>query len=1311
MYEIFKLDKQVEKFPWYQKLRYKFGNRNKEKAKMVLVEGNPGIGKTTFCIKIASDWAKKVIPKKHDFPVFQLMFLLKCQDIDGDVMQAIDDQLLPEDMPEKRKRKLMDFIRDEKNQEKILIILDGLDELPRKAEPFVDKLLRRKVLSHCSILATSREEKGIDVRQRYDFDCLLQVNGFITRESSDFVRKYFKNPPNDPRNGERLIQAIEKQSFLHALRNNPLNLLLLCIVFQDYDGELPSSRTKLYQIIYRCLQRRFCCKNDGKDHFRFGPSEEQFENVTLALGELAWKGLREDLHSFHEHQFDQLEELGANIDRTLASKSGLVFKVASAKKLDPRHQYHFLHKTFQEFLAAKYLVHKMLEEGKNIFDHFELDSKDVCGKYRQVFLFVAGILDQDGGMFFKQMGRILQESWKWHSSNQNGIFLNELLNESGASDNMALAACLQIGLPKHLELNCNDWLSLRVVRYVHEGSSLQRNAAPLQLTKLNLSEAHTLSEHSAIDLHRILDTSKELEDLSISANEMTSLLANTLLKGLSSNSSLSVFTLQTSKSILPDAAVTFGKSLSSSKSLTAVTLKLFNERSESWASAVDSGLSAATPLKSVNLEIYGLLGNSAVEAFKSLLSNTSLETLSLIVYGNMQDSLAAALTKGLLGETSLRSLTVVVHGRLTNAAANSLEESVLEKRTLLSLGLQVHGEVPESWMTVTGNILSSQKSWQSLLIHPYLFGQFADSPVWLYPISGAAALEHSLTINVWGEWSIRDAEGVRDNLLNCSSLSNLTLNVYGKVSNGVADCLVKFFKANKVPFPLTINLHGKMTSSALRRFREESHLQPFTLNVRDDLATEDSPTSISVDISNEIPDKMISVVKSKQVTDLSVTVSLDNDTNESWVDKTRDILAESSSLSKFSLTVHNCAGRSDAWGKRLGTGLVRSKSLTTFSLAVHNGAEEWEEGLATGLAVSTSLTTFSLTVNNHADRNDTWEYSLPMSLAMSKSLTTFSLTVHNYGDLSERWGRGLGENLAGSVSLTEFSFTVHNYTDLSEGWGCGLGEGLAKIKSLTTFNLTVHNYADMSDGWGSGLGKGLAKNSSLTTFSLTVQDDSDTSGEWGYGLGNCLAKSKSLTQFSLAVLNCADISGEWGHRVGDGLAKVTSLTVFSLTVHNYTGANEDWVCRVCECLSNVSSLTRFNLTVHNYENVSEGWGYRVGVDLSKITSLTTFSLVVHNYTGASENWVYGLGEGVAKMSSLETFSLEINSYAYTATDWEHTLADSLAKSASIATIHLAINNHSKSIGDLGYVMWRRLADVKSLKSLSVSVSLYGENVC
>ena len=1162
IYEIFNLDKRDGKSGWFQRLHHMFGKGTQEKARMVLVEGSPGIGKTTFCLKIANDWARKAIPKKHDFPVFQLMLLLKCRDMDGDVMQAINDQLLPEDMTEEKKEHIMDYIKDDKNQAEILIILDGLDELPKLAEQFVGKLLRRKVLSHCSILATSRQEKGIEVRKRYDFDSLLQINGFTIEDASDYIRKHFKNVDSeDMLKGEKLIQAIKGNTSLHALRSNPLNLLLLCVVFEDFSGDLPSSRSELYQIIFRCLLRRFCTKNCLEVHYDDSALENLFEASTRLLGEIAWRCLLEDRPSFVKEELEKLENMRTNGKGFQVVKLGFVYMEASVKKLNPPHEYYFAHRTFQEYLAAVYLALKMRKKEISVFDFFQLSKGDITSKYRQVFLFVAGILGKDGAVLFTQMGEILYRNWNWLAPNSDCTFLIELLNESGVANDLAMVVCPCIPLPQNLEVSLQDWHTLKFVRYAHEASSLERNLAPVQLTKLSLTteERQTLTEDSASDVHRILDKNKVLKDLVVSVNNMTSLLAITLLKGLPSCSSLSSFTLKTFESIPPDVAVTFGRSLSSCHSLTTVTLKLFSKSNNGWACAVDNALSASSQLKSVTLEFYGLPSGTAVEGLKMLLSNTSLISLSLILAGNMEDCFASSLSEGLAGVTALESLTVIVHGSMSNLAADLFAKGVQKNKTLHSLTFKVFGDVPDHLMAVVDKIRVSaaDNSWKSLVLHPNVQGKFEDvSSSLLTPISNDNILQKIRTINIWGELSTCETEAIEGYLLKMLPLSSLVLNVYGKVSDGVADCLVKFFVANNVLFTLTINLWGEITrygQTALQTLRREGLMQTFILNVHG-LVTEGSEC---------LPFGLKS-------TTLSVNFRITTQ------DKLRKIFSESKSLNELSLAVHSCDDKRGDWGQDLGNGLAKNKSLTTFSLTVHNYAGtrgEWGYGLGIGLAQNKSLTTFSLTVHNYADTGGVWGYGLGNGLAENKSLATFSLTVHNYAGAEGEWGYRLRDGLAQNKSLTTFSLTVHNYAGTRGEWGYDLGSGLAHNKSLTTFSLTVYNYADTGGEWGYGLGNGLAENKSLITFSLTVHDYADTGGEWGYGLGNGLAENKSLTTLSLTFHNYAETSVEWGHVLAEGLAKCSSLGTLKLSFSNYSSRKRDGEYDFLKRLDKIKTLS------------------------------------------------------------------------------------------------------------------------------------------
>ena len=79
----------------------------------VLIEGEPGIGKTTYCKKYAYDWAtKKQEPQGCSSKALKAVLLLKCRDIDSDVWEAIVNQLLPRDIDEEVKQQFFQFIRE-----------------------------------------------------------------------------------------------------------------------------------------------------------------------------------------------------------------------------------------------------------------------------------------------------------------------------------------------------------------------------------------------------------------------------------------------------------------------------------------------------------------------------------------------------------------------------------------------------------------------------------------------------------------------------------------------------------------------------------------------------------------------------------------------------------------------------------------------------------------------------------------------------------------------------------------------------------------------------------------------------------------------------------------------------------------------------------------------------------------------------------------------------------------------------------------------------------------------------------------------
>ena len=160
-----------------------------QKPRTVLIEGDPGMGKTTYCQKLAYDWANRQGEWDDSFPEIELLLLLRCHDIESNIWEAIEEQILPEDIDKESEERFFKFIRE--NQSKVLLVLDGLDEAdPSKLAMYL-KLAQSREFSKCRIVLTSRHEVGMKFRRFCD--TLWEIVGFTTEDVASFILKYFKN--------------------------------------------------------------------------------------------------------------------------------------------------------------------------------------------------------------------------------------------------------------------------------------------------------------------------------------------------------------------------------------------------------------------------------------------------------------------------------------------------------------------------------------------------------------------------------------------------------------------------------------------------------------------------------------------------------------------------------------------------------------------------------------------------------------------------------------------------------------------------------------------------------------------------------------------------------------------------------------------------------------------------------------------------------------------------------------------------------------------------------------------------------------
>ena len=1194
-----------------------FKTLEKGKDVMTLVEGSPGIGKTTFCLKLAYDSTHGKIPTECSFPKFEVVLLLKCRDIDGNIMDTIREQLLPRDIEEKIVEKLLHFLKDIHNQERILIILDGLDELPEKSRYHVDELLHRRIFPFCYVLATTRQERGIEARKTFVFDIHLEIKGYTESDSTAYVRRHFETVGQTPK-GERLIEEMQQNTFLNALQNNPLNLLLLCVVYEDYEGKLPTSRTELYQVIVQCLLRRYCAKRNQPAPRNDIALKRKFEKEILALGELAWLCLLSDRYGFRESELDEFESRYPGL---VARELGLLYKEESLKRLKPEHEYCFLHNTFQEYVAAAYIAEKLVNKQFNVFDHISF--YDVVLKYQQVFIFVSGMLGEKATDLFTQIGEKLKQKFDWNwtenCDEEDTSFFIESFNESGHPEQMASSLCKVIPFPKVITFESDDDYNTPFVDVLKACKSFSNLQTPAELYA-DLGWVVNLQGSDVVDY---IESCPQLTIVSFALGRrpFTSSVADRLCKWLSASKSLSESTLKFTH-VTPDECdmlIQFCHGLASCPTLTKVKFSLPGYTySEGFFNALETGL---TLLTSVGLELLGSMKYTATRALQNFLSIESLKSLSLCLVGaDVQDLLVAVVSEALARQKVLKSLDLHFGGPLSSSSANFLEKGLMENSSLNYLRLSVHGELPGNWHSVMENLRLAKKPSVVCSIYPNTWNNVAVNLCRPVIVRKGLNLKQHFAVNIWGEMSCEAAKALCEALA-LSSITFLTLNVRGNLTSGVANSIARYLEGNQTLSILSINIWGKLTTEGrivLSRLSKEN--LSVQLNERD-VPIDPYESNNVLDITMDNPSSLrefLTKVKERRKEKVSLTINNNGYVTNEWTRCIGDALAENTSLTSLHLAVNSCPVDADL-GENLGKSLLQSTSLTSLSLSFNcsNMKEGWLCNLGDSLDKMASLTSLSLDVNFYGE--DKEGVVSTKVVEPIKSLSTLSVGIHS-DSMYLKGTEFVAGCLIESSSLEKLSLTF-NAGVLAGTVSDDLVDGLATATSLNTFCVTIfsdHYCACIYSGLFESLNHGFSLNESISTLTVTL---------------------------TVNELNTEDLPEIFG----EGLAKNMSVTTLSLTINEYGEGESDiplvlYRCGVFQYLAQNTPVTTFNLTLNTSKEVRDDWLPGLSDALKKNTSLTTLRLKVNNHCATGKSRLYDFSKLLIGSQTLAVLELEVSFY-------------------------------------------------------------------
>ena len=365
-----------------------FANKNGVVPKRILVQGQTGIGKSTFVKKLLVDWVEvnketgdKQTSVLNNFELVvavNLKEVSKCQSLEDVIRMssvfAREDKYMTDG--------LIEYITN--NQEKVLLIFDGYDEYRYGCNSEIYEIFRGSSLRSCCVLITTRISKADELRGGEDLHA--EITGFSEVDRKTFMLRFLTDDEMyDLRNHllERNLQELAKV---------PLLLLFFCTLWKRGQAKVfPESKTDLYTNIIQFIINHSYRKRSPPRYVDLQSSKE----ILSVTGKVALQGLLNDDHLF---EYSQLS------DAVLCDESvfiGLLQITEYSETLQPVGMVSFIHKSIQEFLAAWYITKKCIPEGGRAN---EIGVKlEQCLALENVFKFMCGLSEDGASMAFTHL--------------------------------------------------------------------------------------------------------------------------------------------------------------------------------------------------------------------------------------------------------------------------------------------------------------------------------------------------------------------------------------------------------------------------------------------------------------------------------------------------------------------------------------------------------------------------------------------------------------------------------------------------------------------------------------------------------------------------------------------------------------------------------------------------------------------------------------------------------------------------------------------------------------------------------------------
>ena len=244
-------------------------------GRVVLVEGAPGVGKSTFAWEYCRRWERGKIGQHY-----QLVLLLRLRDPRMSRARTVGD-LIPNpsaDMHQAVVRHL-----ESSHGLNTLIILEGFDELPdacRSKESVFLRLISGELLPSATVMVTSRPWATKTLIMDYSGRIFqhIEILGFTSEQIVSHIRSVL---PGDE--AKDLEAYISNHPQIRGCMYIPLNTVIVLSVFKERQASMPTTLTELYTAVVQTLLVRYLYGHPDLDKCSTHSQKELLRTMSIGI--------------------------------------------------------------------------------------------------------------------------------------------------------------------------------------------------------------------------------------------------------------------------------------------------------------------------------------------------------------------------------------------------------------------------------------------------------------------------------------------------------------------------------------------------------------------------------------------------------------------------------------------------------------------------------------------------------------------------------------------------------------------------------------------------------------------------------------------------------------------------------------------------------------------------------------------------------------------------------------------------------------------------------------------------------------------